>query len=450
MRETVTTLRKKVLTLAVTGQLVHQDQAEGTGEELYQAIQKVRADAAKTATVRKKNTKPLPPITTEEIPFEIPENWKLVRLGEVCEFIYGKGLEKKFRPEDGPYPAYGANGVLSRSTKYNCKHGGIIIGRKGSAGALTRVDESFYALDVTYYVPKDQFAGFEIEYLFNLLSSLNLPGLAGGVKPGLNRDNAYKKIIGLPPLAEQRRIVAKVEEIMQTLDLIEQEANDVESLLDLLEKRILTEAVSGRLVPQNPTEGTGEELYERIQKVRTEAKTATGRKKNAKPLPPITPDEVPFEIPATWKWVRLGEIVDVQTGKLDANAASDDGQYPFFTCADAPLKIDRYAYDTECVLLAGNGNFNVKYYKGKFEAYQRTYIIEPASDSVYAPYLYHLVQMNIERYKNTSLGSTMPFIRLAYITEAMAPLPPLAEQRRIVAKVDEATSLIKHLRVAVK
>ena len=85
--------------------------------------------------------------------------------------------------------------------------------------------------------------------------------------------------------------------------------------------------------------------------------------------------------------VKLGDITKIRTGKLDANAADDDGVYPFFTCSREPLKINSYSYDCECVLVAGNGDLNVKYYNGKFDAYQRTYIIEAKqTDVLYMPY----------------------------------------------------------------
>lgn len=137
-----------------------------------------------------------------------------MRLGEVCEFIYGKGLDKKFRSDDGKYPAYGANGELTRTSKYNCSSSGIVIGRKGSAGAVRLVEGAFYALDVTYYIPEGQFRAFSLSYLEKLLFSLNLPGLSSGIKPGLNRENAYKLLVALPPLAEQRRIAMKVDELI--------------------------------------------------------------------------------------------------------------------------------------------------------------------------------------------------------------------------------------------
>lgn len=214
--------------------------------------------------------------------------------------------------------------------------------------------------------------------------------------------------------------------------------------INRLRKAVLTLALSGQLVPQDISEGTAEQLYFQIQEKRKELEQS-GVNKKTKELLPVVTEEIPFDIPKSWKWIRLGSVVNVQTGTLDANAANPNGDYPFFTCADEPLKINRFAYDCECVLLAGNGNFNVKYYKGKFEAYQRTYIIEASNNGLFVPFLFYLVQSQTDRFKASSLGSAMPYIRLGYITEAVVALPPYAEQKRIVEKVQSVMKQLDEL-----
>ena len=105
---------------------------------------------------------------------------------------------------------------------------------------------------------------------------------------------------------------------------------------------------------------------------------------------------------------RLGDYVKIITGKLDANASSENGRYPFFTCSVEPLRIDTYSYDCECVLVAGNGDLNVKYYNGKFDAYQRTYIIESIDNSVLTvPYLYCFLDKNVETLLKQSIGGVI-------------------------------------------
>lgn len=119
---------------------------------------------------------------------------------------------------------------------------------------------------------------------------------------------------------------------------------------------------------------------------------------------------------------KLEELIDIRTGKLDANASSENGKYPFFTCSKDTLKIDTYSYDCECVLLAGNGELNVKYYNGKFDVYQRTYILESNSNIISVKYLYYFMQKYIEMLRNQAIGGVIKYIKLSNINEAMIPI----------------------------
>ena len=140
---------------------------------------------------------------------------------------------------------------------------------------------------------------------------------------------------------------------------------------------------------------------------------------------------------------RLGDYVRIRTGKLDANASSENGQYPFFTCAVEPLKIDTYSYDCECVLVAGNGDLNVKYYNGKFDAYQRTYIIESLDKTVLSvQYLYCFLDKYVETLRQQAIGGVIKYIKLGNLTEAEIPLSSIAEQNSIVRNVEKQNSLI--------
>ena len=140
---------------------------------------------------------------------------------------------------------------------------------------------------------------------------------------------------------------------------------------------------------------------------------------------------------------RLGDYVRIRTGKLDANASSENGRYPFFTCAVEPLRIDSYSYDCECVLVAGNGDLNVKYYNGKFDAYQRTYIIESIDKSVLSvPYLYFFLDKYVETLRYEAIGGVIKYIKLGNLTEAQIPLLSLEEQAKVVCEIDKANDLI--------
>ena len=141
--------------------------------------------------------------------------------------------------------------------------------------------------------------------------------------------------------------------------------------------------------------------------------------------------------------VKLGELTKIRTGKLDANASSPDGEYPFFTCSKEPLKISSYSYDCECVLVAGNGDLNVKYYNGKFDAYQRTYIIEDNSNGrLYLPYLYYFMNGYVEELRKLSIGGVIKYIKLRNLTDALIELPEIETQKYIVSILSKIKELI--------
>lgn len=141
--------------------------------------------------------------------------------------------------------------------------------------------------------------------------------------------------------------------------------------------------------------------------------------------------------------VKIGNLTKIRTGKLDANASSEDGQYPFFTCSREPLRISTYSYDCECVLVAGNGDLNVKYYNGKFDAYQRTYIIEDnGSGKLFMPYLYYFMEGYIEELRKQAIGGVIKYIKLGNLTDALIELPSVDEQKAIVDILEKAKNVL--------
>lgn len=146
-----------------------------------------------------------------------------------------------------------------------------------------------------------------------------------------------------------------------------------------------------------------------------------------------------------WEIVNIGSICNIMTGKLDANASSENGIYPFFTCSRESLRIDNYAYDCECVLIAGNGDLNVKYYKGKFNAYQRTYIVTLKNDikDVSVKYIFKFFEKYVEKLRQLSVGGVIKYIKLGDLTNAKIPVPSLSEQERIVEELDCLSGVIE-------
>lgn len=144
-----------------------------------------------------------------------------------------------------------------------------------------------------------------------------------------------------------------------------------------------------------------------------------------------------------FKYEKLGNLTKIVTGKLDVNAGDPDGKYPFFTCAEKPHKINQYAFDNEAVIVAGNGDLNVKYYKGKFNAYQRTYVIEITDENrINGRFLYYFLNGYLYSLRKQAIGGIIKYIKLNYLTDAKIPLPPLEEQIQIATVLSKAENLI--------
>ena len=153
--------------------------------------------------------------------------------------------------------------------------------------------------------------------------------------------------------------------------------------------------------------------------------------------------EQPYKVPANWCWTRLDKIVFITTGKKDANYGHENGKFPFFTCASEPIRCDDYSFDGESLLLPGNGaNVGlVIYYNGKFEAYQRTYVLQSISKNFYLKFIYYNILTFWKEYnKDKQYGSATNYIKLGNFKNYCVPLPPLTEQQRIVERIESLFS----------
>ena len=211
-----------------------------------------------------------------------------------------------------------------------------------------------------------------------------------------------------------------------------------------LKNSILQLAVQGKLVPQDPSDEPASKLLKRIEAEKAKL-IKDGKIKKEKPSPVIADEEKPFDIPENWCWIRLNDICSIVTGKKDANFASENGKYNFFTCAKDPLLCDSFSFCGESLLLAGNGDIsNISYFAGEFEAYQRTYVLQPYIEYAYLRYLFYHLQYNWVDYNgDKTFGSAIPYIRLGNVQNYLVALPPLAEQKRIVAKIEELMPLVE-------
>jgi len=219
-------LKQTILQLAVMGKLVPQDPNDEPAAVLLEKIAKEKAKLIEEGKIKKQ--KALPEITEEEKPFELPEGWVFTRFGDVFDLEYGNNLPARKRSGTGEYAVYGSNGVVGTHNQSCIKRPCIIVGRKGSAGALNLcLDKECWVTDVAYSVVPSN--GLDLEYVFRMFHTLGLGVLGKGIKPGLNRNEAYILCVAIPPLKEQHRIVAKVEEIMALCEQLKARLTDAQA-----------------------------------------------------------------------------------------------------------------------------------------------------------------------------------------------------------------------------
>ena len=330
-------LKASILQYAIQGKLVEQRAEEGTGEELYQQIQAEKQRLIAEKKIKKEKT--LVEITEDEIPFDIPESWKWVRLGDCTGYSQTK---PKISPK------YITDDMWSLDLEDIQKESGAILTRTtASERKITGDKVLFYKGQVLYsklrpylkkiliapdngictpeLVPFNTYLVYA-NYIVYVLRSPHIDYVVNsvtyGVKmPRVGTETMVNLLIPLPPLSEQKRIVAKIEEL---LPLIGRYAVAYEKLEQFnakfpedMKKSILQYAIQGKLVEQRAEEGTAEELYQQIQAEKQHL-IAEKKIKKEKTLPEIAEDEVPFDIPESWKWCRLCDIIDVRDGTHDS------------------------------------------------------------------------------------------------------------------------------------
>jgi len=211
-------------------------------DQAFAEIDKARTNAEQNL----KNARELFNSYSQKVFSQGGDGWINMTVGEVLSLEYGKPLDKSVRKEDGLYPAYGANGVKCRSDSYYCDFKSIIVGRKGSAGELTISEERFWPLDVTYFVKFD-IEKHDLYFIYYLLSLLNLPNLATGVKPGINRNNVYSIGVSIPDIMTQKDVATKLFALSKEVTRLEKIYKLKLLSLNELKKSILQKAFSGEL-----------------------------------------------------------------------------------------------------------------------------------------------------------------------------------------------------------
>lgn len=476
-------LRHFVLDLAVRGKLVPQDPNDEPASELLKRIAKEKLDQA-----------------------GLPRGWRRAKIGSILEFQYGKGLNATERSGEGPVPVFGSNGIVGFTDEPLTVRPSIIVGRKGSAGALNLCDGPSWTTDVAYFVEAPSF--LDLRFLLNALAALDLDKLGKGVKPGLSRSEAYDQIIALPPLAEQRRIIAKVDELMALCDGLEaartkreatrnqlttaslarlnapdpdpkifaEHARFALNALPVLTTRpdqikqfrqtILNLAVCGKLVPQALNEEPASELLKRA------AAEIVDYSKAHELVParaePIADGDMPFLVPQGWQWTRLCTLFRVITDgdhqpppKTSEGVAFltigniTTGRLDFSECRWVPKTYFRslapYRTPTKGDILytvvgATYGRPALVETDSEFCVQRHIAILKPAAAMSLGFLVWLLASPLVyDQATRSTTGTAQPTIALRPLRNFIVPIPPLPEQHRIVAKVDELMALCDRL-----
>ena len=482
-------LKNSILQLAIKGKLVKQRKEEGTGEELYKEIQKEKQKLIEEGKLKKH--KVLPKITEDEIPFDIPETWRWVRLRDICTKIVdgdhnppaGIKTETNYWMLSATNINNGSLAELNRvryltkegfekeNERTKVKQGDIFftivatLGRScvyegGYNICFQRSVSVITTLIYNYYLKYALDSGFIQQFM--------VANATGTAQKGFYLNQVEKLLIPIPPLTEQKRIVEKIEELLPLVNRYEKVWTRLEDLnkkfpLDM-QKSILQEAIQGKLVEQRKEEGTGEELYKEIQKEKQKL-IEEGKLKKHKVLPKITEDEIPFDIPETWKWVRLGEIGDWGSGATPSRTNADfyGGDIPWLKTGDltdgyiydVPECITKFALEKTSVRLNPKGSILIAMYGatiGKLGILTKAMTTNQACcacivfPGVYNLYLFYFLLANRNGFIKQGEGGAQPNISKDKIINSLIPLPPLAEQRRIVEKIEELSIVCEKLK----
>ena len=464
-------LKNSILQLAIRGKLVEQRPEEGTAEDLYRQIQAEKQALIKAGKIKKE--KSLPEITEDEKPFDIPESWKWVRLNSIISMLSGSDLTPdKYNAQGKGIPYItgasnieGSTILINRWTEHpnNIAHyGDLLLTCKGTVGKTTILAEkevhiARQIMAITAIVVDTVFIQRFIDCQVESLKSK-----AKSMIPGIERDNVLKLLVPLPPLAEQKRIVAKIEELLPLIDRYEEAWTRLEDFNKRfpgdMQKSILQMAIQGKLVEQRHEEGTGEDLYRQIQ-AEKQSLIRSGKLKKDKSLPEVTEDEIPFDIPESWKWVKFGNAIALLSG-TDFKPEEYNDQHRGTTyvtgasCLSETGVIEgRWTETPRCIARKGDVLLVCK-----GSGYGKTVIcdVEEAhiarqimavkrSDDLDMHYIMYYLNANFTIIKAYGQG-VIPGIDRTSVLNMTFPLPPLAEQKRIVAKLEEFLPLCDKLK----
>ena len=468
-------LREKILDLAMRGKLVPQDPNDEPASVLLEKIKAEKEQLIKDKKIKK--SKPLAPITDDERPFDIPDSWEWVRLGDVN--TYNSESVHPDRTPDKTFELYSVpifptrkpeiiKGEEIRSNKQAVETGDVLLckinPRINRVWKVSNFTDNENIASTEWIVVRQREITTEYlryslmaPYFRNLLQS-NVSGVGGSLTRAKPRE-VRNYVLPIPPLSEQSRIAAKIAQLFALLRKVESSTQQYAKLQTLLKSKVLDLAMRGKLVEQDPHDEPASVLLEKI-KAEKELLVKEGKIKKSKPLPPIADDEKPFDIPDSWEWVRLGDVLDVRDGTHDTPKYVSEGialvtaknlkdgkidfsNIRYISEKDAQKINQRSNVETDDILFAMIGTIGNPVLITK----RNNFAIKNVALLKHAKYVnmdfvckYILASESfLLEYAN---GGNQKFISLNKIKKLGFPLPPLVEQQNIVSKINNIFTLL--------
>ncbi len=474
-------LRKKVIDLAIQGKLTEQLPSDGDAESLYAQIQEEKENLIKTGNLKKE--KPMPLIFENDIPFDIPCNWKWVYMGEIFDHNTGKalnnadndGIKLEYITTSNMYwDHFELDGLKSmyfkesEIEKCTITKGDLLICEGGDIGrsAIWAFD---YDMRIQNHIHKLRgYGGIEHKFYFYIMRNYKDNGMIDGRGIGLqgfSSKRVHSLIVPLPPLAEQKRIVEKLDTVLKQIDIIDTLQQQYESDLSVLKGKIIDAGIRGKLTEQLPEDGDAEILYSQIQEEKATL-IKEGKIKKEKPLPDIAADEIPFEIPKNWKWVRLYSMTNkITDGTHHSPINTSEGDYMYVTAKNIKpdgINLDDITYvssdiheeiysrcnpERNDVLLikdgATTGVVTVNNLDFPFSMLSSVALIK-TSKHIEPWFVAYAMRSSwfAKHIKKEMTGVGITRVVLRQIESFVLPLPPYEEQKRITKQIGELHKII--------
>ena len=483
-------LRQKILDLAIRGQLVPQDSSDEPASVLLEKIRAEKQTLIEQKKIKKDKkssyiTCDLSPYQkytehfadgsskdiTDEIPFDIPENWAWCRLGTLLINRDGerKPLSSSVRSKQNEkkYDYYGATGVIDKIDSYIFSEKLLLVGEDG-ANLLSKIKPNAFFAEGKYWVNNhahilDATDKSLLDYVIVVINSISLDNyITGSAQPKLSQERLNKILLPLPPLSEQHRIVEKIEELLALVDDLETNKTDLQSYIKQAKSKVLEMAIRGELVPQNPKDEPASVLLERFKKEKLSQKSKGKTTEHNTHYE----EELPFNIPENWVWCRFGEITKIIQYGVSKSAKSEglyrllritDIQYNKVIWENVPFtdikekEAENFILENGDFLFARTGATVGKSYlvedlveKSVFASYLIRISLLPNNNINYIKYFFNS-EFYWQQISEKSIGIGQPNVNGTSLKKLFLPLPPLAEQHRIVEKIEHIFAVLEEL-----